>query len=140
MNADAQVKWNRAIRIADETGDFSELVSLLQSEVEVTRPARLLLADLFDRHQLKKVEIKKKRGRPRLPVNRRSLTEIKMASAVKAIGEVRAAGYSKEAAENWVREKWGMPLDLDQPDKDPLSVALEGKRGSLNRAKKSKKR
>ena len=65
-----------AINAIDNAGDQRELVSLLKSDVAITKAARWYLADLLERHVLKR-----KQGKPRIPAYDRSLVQWRLEEA-----------------------------------------------------------
>lgn len=122
---DTQVKWNRAIRLANDEGNTAELIALLlATDVEVPPAARKLLADLLDRRQLRK-----KPGNQRLPINRRSHREVKIESAVAAVRKLIGKGTPRANAVEDVASMWQLP-------EESIQNALDGKRGSTLRARK----
>jgi hypothetical protein len=54
-------RWVRALEAVDKRGDKGPLLSLLRSECDLPREARIYLADLLDRHQLKKSSVARRR-------------------------------------------------------------------------------
>lgn len=123
--ADAQVRWNRAVRVAGEEDDTTELVSLLETlNVEVTTGARKLIADLIKRHQLKK-----KPGRQQIAINRSSMREMHIASAVAMVRRIKQeTELLEDEAITAVAEQWRVT-------EDTLRKAVNGRRGSARRAR-----
>ena len=91
--------WRSAIHRADE-GAPDELVALLRSSVEIPERARVLLADLHERKQLKR-----KPGRPRRPVD-----QPRRDAWARAVGAVRKlhgeSGMAIDAAIDLVAAHW----------------------------------
>lgn len=69
---EAYLQWREVVVRADE-GDNTSLVRLLRSKRILGAEARLLIADLLDRHKLRR-----KRGRPTTPAYRVTLAEARM--------------------------------------------------------------
>jgi hypothetical protein len=134
--AAAQVQWNRAVRLANEEGDNTELVALLLSDVEMTPGGRKLLADLLDRHNLRK-----KRGAQKLPINRQSAREVQIASAVNMIRRlIQERGRDKRVAVAVVAEHMlGARSEVERWEAEQILLnALAGKRGSAAGQRKPK--
>jgi hypothetical protein len=116
--------WMRAVNRAGELGKTDYLVELLESDTPLGPWARKILADLLDRHNLRK-----KRGKPRLPFNRVNLTEMRMANAVECARLLKQEGHPDPTGEAARRFKW---------QKDSVDAAIQGKRGSARRPRSPK--
>jgi hypothetical protein len=115
--------WAEAIEAIDKRGDKEPLKSYLRSELELLPEARLFLADMIDRYQLKP-----KRGRKATPAYDRTGVEAMLEIAIKDVsahrGEIDVA--LKEVAQRYsiygITEK-------------TLKNAFEERRGSTRRMK-----
>jgi hypothetical protein len=115
--------WVDAIEAIDKRGDKEQLTSLLKSDFKLTPKARLFLADMIDRYQLKP-----KRGRKPTPAYHRSPVEWRLECAIEDVrahrGEIDVAlrEIAQRYAEYGITEK-------------KLKNAFEGRRGSTRRMK-----
>ena len=108
-------EWIAAVNFVDVCGDKEPLLKQLRKTGE-TRD--LLLADLLERHQLRR---QRKRGGQSVPIYDLSRADW---SLTMALNDMRNHGASLEAA-----------ADRYKIDKRALKIASDGKRGSLRRAK-----
>jgi hypothetical protein len=114
--------WYEALEDIDKRGNNESLLKLILSDREMPRDFRYHLWDLLDRHDLKK-----KRGRPRLPSYDRSLAEVRVFWAISYVRK-----YVKDDRMK-VRDavaKAAAQLDISE---NVVANAYAGRRGSTRR-------
>jgi hypothetical protein len=100
------------------------LLDLLKSEHDLPHQARFYLADLLERHQLKK-----KRGAQSVPAYDRTDTEQRLIMAIEDVRRLRKSRVSVKTALDRVRKSHGIPREV-------LAAAYRGSRGSTRRMTK----
>ena len=113
----------------DHKNDKSQLLTLLRSEdFKMTRTERWYLADLLERH-----ELKKPRGRPRSPAYERSSSE-----ALLELGVMRANELRAENRKLKVRDALVLAAQDFSISETALAAFYDGRRG--DRRRKAKRR
>jgi hypothetical protein len=120
--------WALAVEAIDQRGDKSPLMKLLRSADPLPPEGRAFIADLLDRHELKKKTL----GRPRLPIYDRSLIEAVLLIGIQRIQEYREKGMDIENAVHFAAKEFAL-----EPKK--LLDAYIGKRGASRRRIKAAK-
>ena len=115
--------WIKAFEAIDNRRDKGPLLRLLKSDCDLPRNARVCLADLLARHQLKK-----NRGGQSVPAYDRSDVEAMLELAIMDV-RARESGISIKDALEQVSKSRGIPHEL-------LASAYRGNRGSTRRMKK----
>ena len=117
--------WITALEAIDKRGDKGPLLALLKSEFDLPREARVYLADLLARHQLKK-----KGGGQTTPAYDRTEVEIVLSLAIDDVRELVRTRKRRvaEALEQTSRTR-GIPPNI-------LESAYKDRRGSTRRMKK----
>lgn len=127
-------QWLRAVRKADlatgSVSDTAELVRLLRSGLPIGKGPRKLLADLLDRHQLRR-----KPGRQQLPVYRESLRERGIAAAVRQVKKLTGRGCRVSDAVDAIAPVFGLHED-EHMAAELLENAVRRRRGSARRRSK----
>jgi hypothetical protein len=117
--------WVAALEAIDKRNDKEPLLALLKSECELPHAARIYLADLLSRYQLKK-----KRGGQSTPAYDRSLAEVALMLDVEAVRNLTKNGMSiKDALAKVAKPRGPDYLEI-------LGNAQHGSRGSIRRMKK----
>lgn len=114
--------WILALQDIDVCDDKGPLLALLRSQRELPHDARVCLADLLERHQLKKY-----RGNQRIPAYRDSPAEETMAVAVECVNDEHRRGMSLDEALAFVAEEFKIS------EEETLRNARDGRRGSARR-------
>lgn len=121
----AYLRWREAV-VAADAGDRSHLVELLRSDHHLGPEARVLVADLIDRH------LQRGRGRRPLPAYLISKAEQRIRDA-----QAHYRYFRKKFSENEAVEATLDELKITK-DKARLAMAdaIKGRRGSTRRANK----
>jgi hypothetical protein len=126
LGTDAE-PWVVATKTLDHCGDKKPLLELLKSERAMPRAARLVLADLLGRYQLKP-----RPGRPAIPVYTLAKQHVALKIARAHYDELRRDGMKREEAlERAANEGIGGPVV-----KQTLEDYLKGKIAGYRRAEK----
>jgi hypothetical protein len=139
----AHIEWREAVERADN-GDTSQLTKLLRSNLEIGSEARAYIADLIERHNLRRG-----RGRPATPAYRVTAKEAEMNLAVALYRYHRKTMSEPEAIQQTMRERKRevlaeegdtsarADLEIDgmiEPEAtESLVNAIKGRRGSRRR-------
>ena len=118
------IEWITAIEAIDKRGDKTPLLALLKSQHDLSPEVRFYLADLLERHELKKPP-----HRPRTPAYDRTAADAALELAVRRVRDYKSGGMGIERALERVSTEHSIPLEV-------LGNAYEGRRGSTNRAKR----
>jgi hypothetical protein len=116
--------WLMAFDDVDKGRDNGRLLDLLKSEHDLPREARIYLADLLERHQLKK-----KRGAQSVPAYDRTYTELRLSLAIEDVRRLRESRVSVKDALDRVSKSRGIPPEV-------LASAHRGSLGSIRRMRK----
>jgi hypothetical protein len=116
--------WIAAFEALDARGEKRPLIELLTSDQKLPKDMRTYLADLLDRH-----ELKKSRGRQRIPAYDRSHAEALLEMAAMGVRNLVKSGESVKAALEIASEGSKIPLDI-------LASAYRGSRGSTRRMRR----
>jgi hypothetical protein len=115
--------WVNALEELDKNGDKSYLLSLLRSTNSLSHSVRLHIADLIERHDLRK-----KRGRPRDPSYKMSDAECTALHVSDQVRNLIKGGMTAKDAKAKVAEENNM-------SENTVANAYEGRRGSTRRVK-----
>jgi hypothetical protein len=116
--------WVTALDAVDKRGDKEPLLKLLRSEHDLPREARVYLADLLARHQLKK-----KRGGQSVPAYDRTDADQRLLLAIEDVRRLRKKRVSVKEALDRVSESHGISPEV-------LATEYRGSRGSTRRMMK----
>ena len=148
-------RWIEALAAIDVRGDKEPLLALLRSNEELTPRALAFITDMVERHTLKRKEqllellgsggveearghiadvldlcdLKRKRGRPRVPAYTSSDAEHRMGAAVYCVMSMRRKGISRAEAIQRTAE-------LFRTDQRMIEAAYSGRRGSLRKRRR----
>ena len=116
--------WIAALEAIDKRNDKEPLITLLKSETDLPHQARLHLAHLLARYQ-----IKRKPGTQATPSYSRTEAQIALMVAADQVRNLVSTGINVESALDHVSNARGIPFDI-------LKLHYSGRLGSTNRMKK----
>jgi hypothetical protein len=116
--------WIDALEHVDKRGDKGPLIALLKSQRALPRLARVYLADLIERYELRRPA-----HRPRTPAYVLSNAESRLTLAKEHVRAHRASGMSYKDAVAAAAKDWSIGENM-------LATFCAGRRGSSRRMKK----
>jgi hypothetical protein len=133
---DENLEWCEAFHLLDRYGDKSVLLNLLRevaTGISAPPSPGILwhLADLLDRHQLKRWP-----GKRRTPSYNRTAKEYYMYQAVRQVREAVRGGESEKSA----LAKYAKINGLDEKEENRLALACRGRLGSMRRVRKRQRK